>query len=327
MFIEQANLPDNKFWKYIVGTVCIIMAIFIAQIPLVIAITAQTFATDQPFPVNNEEMMGILDSNLMLFLMLLSFAGGLAMVFIIARFLHKQSLRGLTTARPKIDWKRVRFAFLLWAAITFASLAVDYTMSPEDYVFNFKPIPFLILVVVAVIMIPLQTSAEEYIFRSYLMQGIGIAAGNRWVPLLSTSLIFGLMHIANPEVTKMGNIIMIYYIGTGLFLGIVTLMDDGIELPLGFHAANNLVGALLVTSEWTAFQTESLLRDVSDPSAGFDVILPVLVVFPLLLLFFSKKYKWTNWKEKLTGNITYHANTISESTNGEPDLQRRSSEF
>jgi hypothetical protein len=25
-------------------------------------------------------------------------------------------------------------------------------------------------------------------------------------------------------------------------------MDDGLELALGFHAANNLIGALLVTS-------------------------------------------------------------------------------
>jgi hypothetical protein len=33
----------------------------------------------------------------------------------------------------------------------------------------------------------------------------------------------------------------VYYIGTGLFLGI-TLMDEGMELALGFHAANNLVG-------------------------------------------------------------------------------------
>jgi hypothetical protein len=33
----------------------------------------------------------------------------------------------------------------------------------------------------------------------------------------------------------------VYYIGTGLFLGILTLMDEGMELALGFHA-NNLVG-------------------------------------------------------------------------------------
>ena len=62
------------------------------------------------------------------------------------------------------------------------------------------------------------------------------------------------MHIANPEVGKLGMIIMVYYIGTGFFLGIMTLMDEGLELALGFHAANNLIGALLVTADWTAFK-------------------------------------------------------------------------
>ena len=111
------------------------------------------------------------------------------------------------------------------------------------------------------------------------------------------------MHIANPEVDKMGMIIMFYYIGTGLFLGILTLMDEGLELALGFHAANNLVGALLVTSDWSAFQTYSILKDVSVPSGNFQIFIPILIIFPILLYIFSKKYKWSNWNEKLFGNI------------------------
>ena len=61
---------------------------------------------------------------------------------------------------------------------------------------------------------------------------------------------------------------MAYYVGTGLFLGILTLMDEGIELALGFHAANNIMTALFVTSSWTVFQTESILIDISEPTLG-----------------------------------------------------------
>jgi hypothetical protein len=59
----------------------------------------------------------------------------------------------------------------------------------------------------------------------------------------------------------------------------------------------------LVTAEWTAFQTESILIDKSEPSAGWDVLVPVVVIYPLLLMLFSKIYKWTNWREKLIGDI------------------------
>ena len=220
------------------------------------------------------------------------------------KFIHRQSIRSLTTSRKKVDWNRVLFSFGLWALISAVLTVAAYYSAPENFVINFEPIPFFTFLLLAVILIPLQTSFEEYLFRGYLMQGLGVVTNSRLIPFLTSSVLFGLMHIANPEVGKMGMIIMIYYIGTGFFLGILTLMDEGLELALGFHAANNLIGALLVTADWTAFQTNSVLKDISEPVAGFDIILPVFVVFPLLLLLFSKKYKWTNWKEKLTGKLT-----------------------
>jgi hypothetical protein len=154
--------------------------------------------------------------------------------------------------------------------------------------------------------VPLQTSFEEYLFRGYLMQGIGVLCKNKWVPLVITSVLFGLLHIANPEIDKLGYILLVHYIGTGFFLGIITLMDEGLELALGFHAANNLFTALLVTADWTAFQTNSVLIDISDPAdiESSEIFFSVLIVYPILIFIFAKVYKWTNWKDKLTGSVT-----------------------
>jgi hypothetical protein len=180
---------------------------------------------------------------------------------------------------------------------------IDIALSPEDYVFNFQPIPFLKLAVIAILLIPFQTSFEEYLFRGQMLQGVGLMAGNRWMPLLVTSLLFGLMHLGNPEVEKLGSGILVFYIGTGLFLGILTLMDEGLELALGFHAANNLVTALLVTADWTAFQTDSMFKDIASPELGWDVLIPVFLIYPALLYFFGRKYGWKDWKRRLTGKV------------------------
>lgn len=234
---------------------------------------------------------------------MLPFVIGIVMLFAWVRLLHKQSILSLTTSRSKIDWSRIFFSFSVWSLFTIVSTLLMYFSNPQNFQVTFKPVPFFILVLIASVLIPIQTSFEEYLFRGYMMQGIGLATRKKIIPLLVTAFMFGMMHIANPEVEKMGNIILIYYVGTGLFLGVVTLMDEGMELALGFHAANNLVGALLITSDWSAFQTDSIFKDTSIPSAGIDVLLPVFIVFPLLLFIFSKKYKWTNWKEKLAGTI------------------------
>jgi membrane protease YdiL (CAAX protease family) len=303
MFIEQGLKSENKFWKYIVGSLIIIFASFLGQLPLLMALLYETFVNGKPYPTSNEAIMRFFEPNFTLFLIMISFVFIMLGIILVIRYLHHQTVLSVTTSRAKVDWSRIVFSFLMWSAITIVSTLLFYYYSPSDFVINFKPVPFAILAVIGIFLIPIQTSSEEYIFRGYLMQGFANLAKNKWFPLLMTSLIFGGMHWFNPEVTKIGPIVLVYYIGTGLFLGIITLMDEGMELALGFHAANNLIGALLITSDWSAFQTHSIFKDISDPSAGLDVILPVVIIYPILLFIFSKKYNWTNWKEKLTGKI------------------------
>lgn len=293
MYIEQLKQKKTSLLLYLPVPLCFFALIIFNYIG------TQT--------VDAEEFINTLVNNLGENIAFIILVGPLSLMclglFFWVYFVHQQSLRSLTTSRTKVDWQRIFFSFSLWGAFIVVTTLLAYYSSPENYVFNFKPVPFFIFLFLALILIPLQTSFEEYFFRGYLMQGLGLATNTRWFPFVFTSIAFGLMHIANPEVGKMGYIILTYYIGTGFFLGILTLMDEGLELALGFHAANNLFGALLLTSDWSAFQTPSIFKDAAEPSAGFDVILPVFIIFPILLFIFSKKYRWTNWNQKLFGTL------------------------
>jgi membrane protease YdiL (CAAX protease family) len=303
MFIEQGLNKNNEFWKYILGSIIIIGAATIGQIPFSLVYLNESLKTNK-IPTNTNEALQLLDSNLSLFLMMLSFVFGLIGLILVVKYFHKQSLLEITTSRKKIDWSRVFFSFTIWTLFTVISTVVIFYLNPGTLVWNFKPVPFAILFIIATLLIPIQTSTEEYVFRGYLMQGFANLSRNKWFPLLMTSVIFGSMHILNPEVDKIGYWVLVYYIGTGLFLGILTLMDEGLELALGFHAANNLITALLVTSDWTAIQTNSLFKDTSSPGGMLEIFIPVFIIFPILLFIFSKKYQWMNWKEKLTGKIS-----------------------
>jgi hypothetical protein len=89
---------------------------------------------------------------------------------------------------------------------------------------------------------------------------------------------------------------------TGVFLGIIVLMDDGIELTSGYHLANNFFAVVILTNNWQVFQTDALLMDHSVPTFGWDNLLTILIIQPLLIYIFSKKYQWVNWKERLFKN-------------------------
>ncbi len=303
MFLTQAIKPKNEFWRYLLGSLTIIIAATVGQLPLMIAVGIKATRDSVAFPTEQNVMLCFLEPNLSLFLMLVSFVFALGGILLVVKHFHQQTLLEVVTARQKFDWKRLFFSFSIWAIFIITTTAIDYFVNPNDYELNFNCYPFLILLLISVLLIPVQTTVEEIVFRGYLMQGFAVLSKNSWFPLLMTSVIFGSLHLTNPEVSKMGYVILIYYIGSGFLMGIMTLMDDGLELSMGFHAANNLIGALLVTSKWSVFQTHSILKEIVEPTVSYSVFLPIVVVFPILLLVLSKKYKWNNWQQKLTGKI------------------------
>ena len=286
MFLENARKGNNAGWIYFLT----IMLCFLA-------------ATLSAFLIAEYTYIDPLEKNKTLASLLLPFCFILAELLFCVTYLHRRPPLSLFTSFQKIRFYRILFGFFVWLGLLVAVELASAQILKVEYQFNFSISAFLILFGISFSLLLVQSLTEELFFRGYLMQGFANLAKNKWFPLVMTSVIFGTMHIANPEVQKLGYIIMIYYIGTGLFLGILTLMDEGMELALGFHAANNLIAALLITSDWSAFQTESILKDNSEPSAGFEILVPVFIIFPILLFIFSKKYGWTNWKERLTGKI------------------------
>ena len=297
MFLNQVSGYKNPFWIYLLGCFIIFIFTLIGQLPLTFFITKERIIS-----ASGDPMIALrnLDKNLQLFLLLIPFAFGFFGLWLVVKKLHEFSLLSITTIRDQVDWRRIIYAFSIWACVTSILVVGDFLFNPDSYKWNFNIQRFTLLFLIAIILVPIQTSLEEFIFRGYLMHGFAGLFKNTWAPLLMTSIIFGCLHLFNPEVEKLGYGILTYYVGTGLFLGIMTLMDGGIELSLGFHAANNLITALLVTSNWTAFQTESILIDISEPSLGSELLLSLLLFYPLFLIIMSKKYEWNGWKSKLT---------------------------
>lgn len=297
MFIEQAYKGENETWKFIIITI-ITTGIFIANLLFFIF-------TDVDTMEEMEKMQQLIpNKNILLAVNLALFVPILGVLFLLVWALHKRSILTLTTSRSKIDLGRIFFSFMLVFAYTVITFAIGYFMTPEDYVLQFDAVNFTVLMILGLILFPFQIGLEEWLFRGYLMQQIGIMVRNRWFPLILTSVMFGIFHSANPEVSELGPIVMVFYIGTGLLLGIMTLMDEGLELALGFHFGNNFLAATLLTFEYSALQTDAIFKSVAPAGAGIDLVLPVLIVYPIFLFVLAKKYKWTNWKEKLTGKVT-----------------------
>ncbi len=299
-YIQQAYKGENKVWMFIITTI-LVAGLFIGNLIFFIF-----FGDGIDVVEEQKKLLELIPSkNFWLAANLIPFAILLGLLFLLVKFMHQRSILSLTTARKKIDWSRAFFSFSLIVIITIVMFAVSYFADSSLIELQFDPLKFSILLVISLILFPFQIGLEEYLFRGYLMQHIGVFVKNKWFPLIVTSILFGVFHGANPEVAEMGYVIMVFYIGTGLLLGIMTLMDEGLELALGFHFGNNLLAAILVTANWSALQTDAVFRYTAEEATNqiYEIVIPVLVVYPIILFIFAKKYKWSNWKEKLFGRV------------------------
>ena len=245
----------------------------------------QSFSTDMNF-----ERFG-LDSNIGFLLLLLTFVGAMIALYLVITFLHRKKFSHLIKAKGRLDWSKIIFCFFLWMGLTALFEFGMHLSGFNEYSFQFNLKSFIPLVVISLLILPIQTSFEELFFRSYYLQGLSLVFKNKWLPLIITSVCFGLVHITNPEIAKYGVFTMeCYYISVGLYLGLLTILDDSLEIVLGVHAATNIYGACLVGYEGSAIQTASLFK-----SGHLNTIIMLIAFYIIALIFYfivAKRYKF-----------------------------------
>ena len=157
-------------------------------------------------------------------------AFGLLIVLFWVKFVQGQSITSLTTSRQKIDWKRVFFSFFLWGSITTLMILTLYFTQPENFVWNFNPEKFFIFLVLAVVLVPMQTSFEEYLFRGHMMQGIGLAV--LFVGI--SGAMTGMLKISKSIIESTGSLILVLSLCFGALIGEFINIEKRIE-QFGFY--------------------------------------------------------------------------------------------
>jgi len=294
-FIDKAKEGNNSFSSYLLG-IALIISVYLLGSYFLILDLQWNFGIESFDGVSQKEIVRILGNNRFLAWLVVPFLFVALFLVIHTKFVHKRTVLSIFSGRETFDWKRVLFSFSLLFSVLSLFLFIQY-LSSDSLIFQFDLQKFIPLFFIAIFLLPIQTSCEELLFRSYILQGIKMRTKKNSVAVLISGLMFGAIHIGNPEIAKIGYHIIVYYMLVGVFLALISLFDNGIELALGYHAANNVFAALMITNNWQAFQTDAVFMDISDPGMGLDTIIGILFILPLVFFIFYKKYKWHSLKE------------------------------
>lgn len=183
------------------------------------------------------------------------FAGFLALQWLVIRKIHRRPLKSLITGAPRVSIARIMTGVgLFGVAALFAELVVLGIAVASD---GWDVVPrlayldadFFWLIPLAMVLTPIQTTAEELLFRGHLAQWIGRGIRRAWLLCLVIGLLFGMVHLANPEMAFGPIRVGLTYVGIGILLMAVSIRDGTAELAIGAHAINNLLFVLLIQSD------------------------------------------------------------------------------
>jgi len=300
-FLDNSSTGKNNWWIWIVFTVIfIIVWQVIGSLPLVGFCWLLKIVKVAGYSCNLDELVITGPSKAPNFLFMhITFLIGAASFYFFLKILHNKNLLKVLTERIQFDYKRSLFGlntFFLFAVIPLATTLLTNTSELKLR----GDVPDLLLItLIALIFVPIQAGLEEAFFRGYLLQGFSLLFKSRVLILIITSSLFAFLHLMNPEPWSYGvGTYLISVFLVGMFMGLITLVDGGIELAVGIHIANNLWVHLIVGLEDSVIPSSSLFIT---PNQNVDMI-PTIIFsisqYTLITLVFAFKYKWLDKLKK-----------------------------
>lgn len=260
-YLDWATVGRGSGWRYLSGTVLILLIWFIGQaffiVPGVLLLGGEFTADGQlSIPVPWGELLVSLASFIPFFIA----------TPLIVRWLHRRPALTVVTPFRRLNVRLMVVGAAAWSVTMIGLTVVGLALGGGDTIrWNFQPEVFFPALAIAVTILLVQTTAEELFFRGYLLQWFSKATRNTWVLAAASGLLFGLPHLANPEVAAASGfgylVALLTYFATGFALAVVSIRSGTIELAIGAHFINNFFNVVFLTVENSALGAPSLWVD------------------------------------------------------------------
>lgn len=231
------------------------------------------------------------------------------------RWFHRRRLSDFWRGTRPTPRRLIYDGLILLALLGSVDLA-GWLSGLVPYSANSRPGDALLTLLLAIVLVPVQAGLEELLFRGYLLQLFTLAFKRFWPAAVLTSILFALMHFANPEVQEYGAWALgSYFIFGFLACGLVWL-DGNLRLAILFHTLNNIYGFAIVSYPHSAIPVPSFFMMEEMNMMWTMVGLPLMMAVFILLIWKSHGWRLSYFKS-YEENISAHY-ISSESSEDNP---------
>ncbi|MDW8396545.1 MAG: type II CAAX endopeptidase family protein, partial [Anaerolineae bacterium] len=222
-FIALTEEGKNALWRYALSFVLIVAIVLAGSSVITLPITLGA--------VPESSTVGFA-------LELLGMGAMLLGALLVTRLLHGRSPSTLFGVARRLNWMVILSSGAVWAVLMAISVGINFVLSPQQFTVNAKFVEFLPTLLVGLVLIPLQTSAEEVLFRGYLLQAIGRVVRPPVLLSVVNGVLFVVPHLGNPEAQQETWLAAVQWFMGGFLPALLTLRHGTLDAALGIHAAN-----------------------------------------------------------------------------------------
>jgi len=287
MFLDLPQQGKTEWWRYLIGFSMTLFFWFVLGSLLPMALVFVAMFDGNPntsldmttgFVTGIDPMINFVALNLSFVVMIIG-------LLLAVKGVHKRPFRSLITPFKSLNITRLGQGFIVYLLLVGLTSLVEYLTNPEIYALTLnwqRFVPFALLIL---IFTPIQTTAEELFFRGYLLQATGHISRSFLGLALFNGLVFMIPHLANPEIASGPLLLALYFFGIGAFFAFITLRDNGLELAIGAHAANNMYAAIFANYTNSVMPTDSIFTVTElNPLFGLLSFVVIAALFYLILL-------------------------------------------
>ncbi|WP_157431620.1 CPBP family intramembrane glutamic endopeptidase [Actinomadura hibisca] len=259
-FHQMARTAAHRWWRPLVGTLAILAAGLGLMMVLMIVGTIVQFAVtgEAAEPADGEPMFGSVNAELAF--NLAGLAVFLPLVLLAAWGIQRRRPGTLSSVTGRLRWRwllvcaglAVLFCIAGFGASLLASMVVDDPADEAQHWVGWGE--FLLPAAIILLLVPFQASAEEYMFRGWILQGVGActlensrgrfgramsrAFRTPWPGMVVGAALFTSGH----GYTGWGVLDIFAF---GVIAAWITVRSGGLEAAIALHVFNNLMAFLL----------------------------------------------------------------------------------
>lgn len=250
---SSSNTSRPRLWRWLLGTTLIVLIWQVGGLGLILG-SASFFEV----PVEDLETFPGVAPWKAGFITLISFLPLFLIVAPLYPLLLRLPVKRLITDREEISIKRIVHGFLAMSALVIPLSAIDLLINEEQYRYTFEWKSFWPYLLVALTLLPIQTTAEEFLFRGWLLRWNNNPRWPIWSVAILNASLFALPHMFNPEIKGEYILAFLYFASVGGMLTLATLRDRTLELAIGAHFANNFFAGVLVSYQDSALPSAAV---------------------------------------------------------------------